>query len=632
MEEGSISIPREMNPEIKNYTKEQHPPPFPSHRIQGMPASHSVSDEERFCNGTETSEGEKKNSVIWMQFPTHPNREAAPLTGGGRGDPSAEHHRGLTSEVSSLSPSLQQPWQEHESQLSRCVHQDASSGYAESIPSCSSQVDRRSEQFETSANFQGSMSANSLSEGIKELSAGLTFRRTTRGYYLYWNDNQELVFLDEANNLHKLDDGYDTEESAPRGEERVLSSITSDANVQKIEKSGEENSRESTRSRERSEPSVGVLLGADIADEARKEANRMHQLDLLVIKQLELLNSQCRQYQQYLHQAAQYSQLPQQQQHYDQYRQCEQQLTSQQLELLQHLSQVMRSSPAEKCESFVSLVGNLLQYIQKNNPTERHQLREILLHIREKENQLCSLYLKAEHELRQSQYPLFQGNDVNRFQQHLQDMYQHQYQSWNQFLQTAREQRQLVDQLQQECCASKLLGQGDDTNDFSQQNLQNPDRREQCPEQGIPPPSSSHSKISVTSTSQLDKKSEQMARVSQTQRSSQNQISVKNGPTHGDVAPKSVTNELSTPLIIPDSRLQGQEQELRPSSPLSQPRLQASLSGSSLTSRPQFSGRFDAHRRPIYIDSSGSYFRLNASRQPEYLLENELPSLSLTKK
>lgn len=644
-----------MIPESESYRKELHPAPLPSQHTQEgtisargtspheMRSSESRNDEERSYKSEAVSEGARESSVMWMQFPTHSNRPA-PFSGTGGGEPLDERPWSASpGDLGSFSPSLHQPSKEQESKTPQSVQPEFSAAHSESIPACSLQVDRRSEQLGMSVNSQGNLVPSSAPDGLRELSAGLTFRRTTRGYYLYWSDNQELVFLDETNTLHKLGDGYDTEDLTTQLGERVSSGLSETADFRDKNAGREKKKSESMERRENSEPNARLFYAADIDEDARKEAESIHQLELLIAKQLELLNHQCQQYQQYMQQVQQYPHPQQQQQLHEQYRPTEQHLTAQQLEVLQHMRKAMDAQHAEQSGSCIVLLDKVVHHIQQPHSPGQCPLQKVLSYLREKKAPLPALFQQAENELTSCAYPPIHGNDVNIFQQHLQKLYQGQYHSWSQLLQAIREQRQLVENLQQECLSCNALRQGHEENQFQQPNAQIQDQWEQYPPLAPAPQFSPHSENSTPSTSQLRGNSEKMGGIHQLQNLAQNPILSSKTSVHGNGSMLPAMNEAPNSSAIPDPQLQQQRQGVNPSLSLSGPSLQPNpsvspLSGASFSishlpsGRPQFSGRFDSQRRPIYVDPNGSYFRLNASRQPEYISDNELDSLALSRK
>lgn len=591
--------------------------------------------------GDEAPGKPKENSSMWKQHATNQDKSAL-LRGGVGGDQLVKRHQAPSADSLLHSTSPIRAWQDTES-LSACeASVDAASSHLGAAQLDSSNLETRGGPAGKLRSSLIGMSQSSLAVGLKELSAGLTFRRTTRGFYLYWNDDRELVFLDETNTLHKLDDGFDVEEMTSRQPQRSSSVRSEAADFRDGKRESKERRSESAGKEENSQRTTETFAFEDIGVEAQKELDRVQQLNLIITKQLELLGYQCQQYKQYLDQMQEHPYPQQQQEIEEQYRPFTQKLTSQQQELLEVMRQAMEHLQTEQSQSFIKVLQQIEHHSKQQPSVDLRTIQETVFQVKENERHLVILSQQAENQLKSSVYPPFQGRDVSNFQQHLQNMHQGQYSSWNQFLQAVQTQGSILKKLQQESSTFSALGQRPDNDQLQRQSLLHQEQWCRHPSSTTAPSFTPQSEGSGSSLSAPQTIHEQSNRIVQTQNVPSSSSFLRKGSIHNDQEGQPAADKVAIPSVPYGSKMHQQAQETCPPATLSGPRgvsssfmstpSLASSTTSQSNSRPQFSGHFDSQRRPIYVDPTGNHFRLNACRQPEYIQESELVSLSLSKK
>lgn len=591
--------------------------------------------------GDEASGNFKETSAMWMQHAGNQEKSAL-LRGGVGGDQLPKRHQAPSDDSRLYSSSPTQTRQNKLSQSSHGESVDAAPSHLEAAQFDASNLEARGGSVDKLGSPLIGMSQSSLSGGLKELSAGLTFRRTTRGFYLYWNDDRELIFLDETNTLHKLEDGFDVEERTSSHSQRSPSIMSEASNFHNEKRESKERRSESAGKEENSQRITETTTFEAIGVEAQKELNHVQQLNLIITKQLELLDYQCQQYKQYLEQMQEHPYPQQQQQIEEQYRPFTQKVASQQQELLENMRQAMEHLQTEQSQSFMGVLQKIEHHSKQQPSVDFRTVQKMIFQVKENERHLVILSQHAEKQLKSSVFPPFQGNDVRTFQQHLQNMHQGQYSSWNQFLQAIQEHGSILEKLQHESSTFTPLGKRFGNNHLQQQSLRH---QEQCRPHSASTTTPSFPSQSEGSGSSLPAPqitSEQANRTVQTRNVPLSSSFLRNGSVHNDQPGQSVADKVTIPSVPQGSNMQQQAQETFSPAPLNAPRglsssfMSTSSLGSSATSqsssRPQFSGHFDSQRRPIYVDPTGNHFRLNASRQPEYIQESELVSLSLGRK
>lgn len=251
-----------------------------------------------------------------------------------------------------------------------------------------------------------------MSPPVRELSVGLTFRKTKRGFFLFVNDSEEKVFLDEQNRYHRLDDGFDSEEI------EVTHLDYKDTTL-------------------RVEVDTKVLISS--------EAARLKQLESQISQQQQLLDQQYSQYQEYRQRQQQYNQYPQYiQQIEHNYRPAEQQVTETQRKLMSEIQQ----SVQQNAQSPSLNISVLAERYSSKTPQAIH-ICNILRQLGEKQrdNYQSACARRIADLLHKSEYPVYQGNMDQVHHQYVENQYREQQQCWSQLIQLIHEELSLLEQL-----------------------------------------------------------------------------------------------------------------------------------------------------------------------------------------
>lgn len=425
---------------------------------------------------------------------------------------------------------------------------------------------------------------------IKELSVGLTFRSTKRGFFIYVNDDNEKVFLDEHNRLHKLDDGYDTEEvevvhlnSNQKGEDNALHADLRPAQE------------------------------VDLATVISSEVSRLKQLESQITQQHQMLDQQYSQYQEYRQRSQQYVQYPQYIQQIEQnYRPAEQQVTGNQRKLMDDIMQVVQ----QNSESPVNYTLLVEKYGSQNSTMLLcNILQQLLTKQRENYQYVCAQH--AEGLLHRSEYPIYQGNMEQMHQQQVENQYREQQQVWSQLKQLIHDELSLLEQLH-------------NINNSQQQQVQQEDERLHSHQEEELKNFGEYRQLQNQQHTQALPHHNQEP--NQQHQQQQQQLSAPPPPHQQS---QQLPTSFMTPPPPPPPPPQRQPVEQVSSNQVSQPPQQSHLSATTASSSVapssvKFSGHFDPQRRPLYSDGASNYYRYNAQRQLEKVPAEELASLRLS--
>lgn len=481
----------------------------------------------------------------------------------------------------------------HESQDLDNTYRSAS--YSSAIPMRSISANRAEYPQNESQQAGRHPSTEQATPLLKKISAGITFRQTKRGFYIYKNDQNEKVFMDEFNRLHKLDDGYDfedtrtdrlkggREESVPLRQKHLEESQNHEAKI----------------SHNLDEPKIISTVAA--------ESEGLIHLKKLLQQLKELVDERYRQYDQVRQAQLKHSQNQPYLQQLEQYFiPLDQGLQSKQQTLFADIEQLFqhRASVFGIEEMFEFLEGGgdtreLCEQLQHCMGAISHTLRQ--LNEKKQQNKHIVLLQQAQKEIKACSFLLNRPSNDSQLEENLKRQYFLQQQSLDALIQAVEDETSLVTFLQSSW--NQFFG----LQKNRKQELLNTPQPVEVSENG---PRLSISGSHVAPEANL---------ATEDQKISYAQKSLSGVPMQRD-------NVLASPHEATSAAATSQN-DSSPETLLSRQRLTTNDTGS--PSAPKFAQCFDSQRRPLYIDPSGLFFRYNANRVREYLSEEELGSLQL---
>eukprot|EP00796_Vickermania_ingenoplastis_P006248 gene6248-4497_t len=295
------------------------------------------------------------------------------------------------------------------------------------VPATTRQQEMPSEQPTKAAEQQP---PQQQSPCVTEVSFGLTFRRTKKGFYIYWNEKHEKVFLDEHNRLHLLTDGYDSEEEQQETPHEL-------ARRCRDQKRREEEMRKKEEEEAQRREQEAVREGESALEAlVQSSSSLLGQLEQDIRQSIELLDQQYQYHQQFYKQQQQYAQHTQYlQQIEQQYRPSQEQLSQQQREMSARIHQLItEKGRTANVEQWKKRLDNELLQQQQQHHQQTVPMLSALCHSlgqlmeKQQHDYMNTIIEQLEHAQQRAVYPAYQPRAEQQHQQQQQAQYQQQHQ------------------------------------------------------------------------------------------------------------------------------------------------------------------------------------------------------------